>query len=207
MCFWHPRYRTAPNLDAKDEDRIPAKRGDIVQGEVSNGWLRTADEGLYLPLHAPDGRPLLQKKGGFVPWNGGDEDAFGGGGGGGAYGSGGSYGGGGGDFRSTPSGRPPLAAGCRLLRSSAGHAVDSADAARPPVAPMSELEALHQKGDRKYGAPRGVRAAAAATALEQRRASPVIIAIITITMIIIVIMMIMNITVGTHHHVRNSLNK
>jgi len=61
-------YRTAPDLEAKAQDRHPAKHGDIIIGKVSGGSWVTTEEGLYLPLKSPDGKPLLKQKPDFVPW-------------------------------------------------------------------------------------------------------------------------------------------
>eukprot|EP00933_Yihiella_yeosuensis_P030531 TRINITY_DN24166_c0_g1_i1.p1 TRINITY_DN24166_c0_g1~~TRINITY_DN24166_c0_g1_i1.p1 ORF type:complete len:634 (+),score=99.35 TRINITY_DN24166_c0_g1_i1:67-1968(+) len=67
-------YRTAPALEAKAQDRIPARRGDVVVGEVADNWIAT-EEGLYLPLRAPDGTQLLRRKPERVPWQGCDDPA------------------------------------------------------------------------------------------------------------------------------------
>lgn len=70
-------YRTAPDLEAKAQDRHPAKHGDIVIGKVSDGaWVAT-EEGFYLPLKSPDGKPLLKQKPDFVPWQDISEGAAG----------------------------------------------------------------------------------------------------------------------------------
>jgi len=62
-------YRTSADLDAKADDRVPAKRGEVVVGEAHDGWVSTED-GLFLPLHAPDGRPLLKRLANFISWQG-----------------------------------------------------------------------------------------------------------------------------------------
>lgn len=128
-------YRTSPNLDAKAEDRVPAKRGDVVIGEVSEGWVLT-EEGLYLPLQAPDGRALLKKLTNFIPWQGpsDDDDAAG------AFGAdplGGPY-----------AGLPPA------LPGRAGGSVGSGGGVGGGGSGLSELDALHQKYDKKYGKPK-----------------------------------------------------
>lgn len=72
-------YRHAPELDAKCdgiagfEDLRPAKKGDVVTGTVQDGWL-AAENGLFLPLRAPDGRSILKRLPDLVPWDDGECD-------------------------------------------------------------------------------------------------------------------------------------
>eukprot|EP00971_Amphidinium_carterae_P240243 4769792-Amphidinium_carterae.1 len=107
-------FRTAPDLDAKAEDRIPAKRNDVIVGEAyDDKWVQTSD-GLFLPLHTPDGRPLLKKVVDYIPWRSPGDDE--------------------------PS-RVETRIGSRPT-STAGR-----DA-------QGQLDALHQKYDKKYGRPR-----------------------------------------------------
>jgi len=132
-------FRTAPNLESKAEDRVPARRGDVIEGELVDGWLAT-EEGLFLPAETPDGRPLLKKKPDFVAWRGCEEE------------------------------RPPSGA-----MGFPGH-IDAPNVAAPPRArPINsgaaaqaggnELDALHQKYDKKYGRSRAANAMSGAAAV------------------------------------------
>jgi len=60
-------YRSAPELSAKAEDRRPAKRGDVVEGEAVDDWVKTED-GYYLPIRGPDGQQLLKRQAEMIPW-------------------------------------------------------------------------------------------------------------------------------------------
>jgi len=149
-------FRTEPRLESKAEDRIPAKRGEVFVGQAFDGWVCT-EEGLYLPLEAPDGKPLLKKLANFIPWAGGADNeaaqasaapealmSFGG------RGSRPASGGRGG-FAASGQGLPP--------RPPAGP-----PAAAPGAGGLDELAHLHQKYDKKYGRPRGVAATASYSA-------------------------------------------
>ncbi|CAE8646137.1 unnamed protein product, partial [Polarella glacialis] len=116
-------YRTAPILEAKALDRIPARKGDLVNGEAADDWVKT-DEGLYLPLRSPNGDPLLKRKPEIVPWQGLDDNSA-------------------------------------ALDTTNKEAPWGALPPRPPPGGpgpgpggLSEMDAFHQKYDKKYGAPR-----------------------------------------------------
>lgn len=125
---------------------MPAKKGEVIVGQAVDGWVST-EEGFYLPLQAPDGTQLLRRRPDFVPWQGPCDDA----------GTG------------LPAGAGPLA-GLAALPVARGQ---SSEAGRPlrsaggvtAAGGMNELEALHQKYDKKYGRPRGANAVGGASAL------------------------------------------
>lgn len=76
-------FRLSPNLHDRAPGLKPARRGEELEGEVTadGQWLELGTgEGLFLPVYAPDGTPLLTpldaepRKGRFVPWQGADDE-------------------------------------------------------------------------------------------------------------------------------------
>mmetsp|Transcript_94287 Transcript_94287/g.281356 ORF Transcript_94287/g.281356 Transcript_94287/m.281356 type:complete len:650 (-) Transcript_94287:94-2043(-) len=136
-------YRTAPSLEAKAEDRVPAKRGDVVVGQAVEGWVATED-GFYLPLQTPDGTPLVKRKPDFIPWQGVCEEEGG----------------------SLPSGSGPARSGSRpASRGREGEVRLARNLVPGGGGAGSELDALHQKYDKKYGRPRAANAISGAAAV------------------------------------------